>query len=62
MRNLGAGHVSNGTYSISGTAHIDLYNPDSGVGGIAGHSVIDGIWGHLVQALGKNIDPANCPW
>ena len=21
-----------------------------------------GIWGHIVQALGGSIDPANCPW
>jgi RHS repeat-associated protein len=59
---------SNGTYTITGTAHIDLYNPNGtsqgggGAGGVAGHLAIDVLIGHLVQALGSNIDPANCPW
>jgi hypothetical protein len=59
---------SNGTYTVSGTAHIDLYNPNNtsqrggGAGGIAGHVGIDFLVGHLIQALRSNIDPANCPW
>ena len=53
---------SDGTYTANATAHIDLYNPDTGVGGVAGHSGIDFIWGHIVELLGGDIDPANCPW
>ena len=63
LENLSWAPVSaDGIYTANLTGHIDLYNPDSGWGGIAGHSAIDGIWGHLVQALGSNLDPANCPW
>ena len=69
LENLGGWSVSGGgTYSIGGTAHIDLYNPNSssngggGLGGIAGHVGIDGIVGHLADLLHTNIDPANCPW
>ncbi len=60
--NLGSWSVSNSIYNIGGTAHIDLYNPDTGAGGIAGHVAIDGIWGHIVQAFGGDIDPKNCPF
>jgi len=69
LENLGSSwSVSGCTYSISATAHIDLYNPNSsshgggGLGGMAGHAGIDGVIGHVVQGLGSNIDPANCPW
>jgi RHS repeat-associated protein len=57
-----------GTYSVTGTAHLDLYNPNSGaaggegIGGVAGHGAVDFILGHLIQALGSNIDPSHCPW
>jgi RHS repeat-associated protein len=57
-----------GTYTVTGTAHLDLFNPNSGaaggggVGGVAGHAAIDGLWGHIIQALKSNIDPSHCPW
>ena len=57
-----------GSYSANAKAHIDLYNPNGtskgggGLGGLAGHVGDDFLLGHLVQALGSNIDPANCPW
>jgi hypothetical protein len=68
LENLGNWSVSGCAYSVSATAHVDLYNPNAtsqgggGAGGIAGHVGIDFIIGHFVQALGSNIDPANCPW
>jgi RHS repeat-associated protein len=68
LENLGSWSVSGGTYTIAGTAHIDLYNPNDasqgggGLGALAGHVGIDGVVGHLAQAVGSNIDPANCPW
>jgi RHS repeat-associated protein len=68
LENLGNWSVSGCTYSINATAHIDLYNPNpssqggGGLGGFAGHVGIDGVIGHVVQGLGSNIDPANCPW
>jgi len=68
LEHLGSWNVSGSTYSIGGTAHIDLYNPNAtsngggGLGGIAGHLGIDGVVGHLADLLHRNIDPANCPW
>ena len=62
LENLGSWNNSNGVYSINGTAHIDLYNPDSGAGGVAGHVAVDGLWGHVVQAFGGDIDPSTCPF
>jgi len=68
LENLGSWSVSGGVYTIGGTAHIDLYNPNGssngggGAGGLAGHVGIDGLIGHLAQLLGSNIDPAHCPW
>ena len=62
LENLGSWAVNNGTYSISGTAHIDLFNPDIGFVGILGHSGVDYIWGHIVQFFGGNIDPTQCPF
>jgi RHS repeat-associated protein len=57
-----------GTYTVTGTAHLDLYNPNSGaaggggIGGLAGHVGIDGLLGHIMQLLKSNIDPSHCPW
>lgn len=69
LENLGGWSVGGGgTYSIGGTAHVDLYNPNAssngagGLGGIAGHVGIDGLVGHLADLLHTNIDPAKCPW
>jgi RHS repeat-associated protein len=68
LENVGNWSVNGGTYSIPGTAHIDLYNPNStsqgggGLGGIVGHVGVDGLVGHLVQIVHSNIDPATCPW
>ncbi len=63
LENLGGWSVSGGTtYTIGATAHIDLFNPDTGVGGIAGHVLVDGLWGHVVQFFGGNIDPKACPF
>ncbi len=69
LENVDWNWVVNGSnYSVTGTAHIDLYNPNStllgggGLSGFAGHVSIDGIVGHLVEAFGGNLDPANCPW
>jgi len=54
---------NDGTYTVNGTAHIDLFNPNNeDVESVGGHVGVDGLIGHLVQALGGNIDPANCPW
>ena len=55
--------TANGTYAVNGTAHIDLFNPNNNdVASVSGHVAVDGLVGHLVQAIGSNIDPANCPW
>ncbi len=60
--------INDTTYTITGTAHLDLYNPNGsslgggGLGGLAGHVGIEGILGTLIDALGENIDPAHCPW
>ena len=51
-----------GSYSLGVTAHLDLYNPNSGPGGFLGHVADDGIWGHIVQLFGGSIDPTNCPY
>ena len=51
-----------GTYIVSGTSHIDLYNPNTGFVGIAGHSAVDYVGGHVVQLMGGNIDPSSCPF
>ncbi len=54
---------NNGTYTVTGTAHIDLFNPNNeDVESVGGHVGVDGLIGHLVQALDGNIDPAHCPW
>ena len=53
---------SDGTYSLGVTTHLDIFNPNSGFGGLAGHVGYDGVWGHIVQFLGGNIDPKNCPY
>lgn len=42
--------------SFFGMVHIDLYNPDDGIWGLMGHVFVDGIWGHIVQFFGGNID------
>jgi RHS repeat-associated protein len=63
LEDLGSFSVSDdGTYTIGATAHIDLFNPDTGTGGIAGHVLDDGFWGHIVQFFGGNIDPKACPF
>ena len=54
---------SNGTSTVDGTAHIDLFNPNNyDVESVGGHVGVDGLIGHLAQAIGGNIDPARCPW
>jgi hypothetical protein len=60
LENLG--NLGDGTFGVVGTAHIDLFNPDTGIGGIAGHVGVDGLWGHIVQFFGGNIDPKACPF
>ena len=63
LENLGRSwSFSDGTYTIGATAHIDLFSPDTGAGGIAGHVLVDGAWGHIVQFFGGNIDPKACPF
>mgnify|MGYP005822242563 CR=1 FL=1 len=63
LENLGSSwSMSGGTYTIGATAHIDLFNPDTGAGGIAGHVLVDGAWGHVKQFFGGNIDPKVCPF
>jgi RHS repeat-associated protein len=62
LENLGSWSLNGGTYSISGTAHIDLFNPDTGIGGVAGHVGVDGVGGHVAQFFGGNIDPSSCPF
>jgi RHS repeat-associated protein len=57
-----------GVWTTSGSAHIDLYNPNGtslgggGIRGFVGHVGVDGILGHLAQFFGSNIDPSRCPW
>ena len=53
---------SNGSVTLTGKAHLDLYDPDSGLAGIVGHGVIDGLIGHIADWLHSNIDPEHCPW
>jgi hypothetical protein len=60
LENLG--NFGDGTFGVVGTAHIDLFNPDTGIGGIAGHVGDDVVWGHIVQFFGGNIDPKACPF
>jgi RHS repeat-associated protein len=60
LENLG--DFGDGSFGVVGTAHIDLFNPDTGLGGIAGHLSVDGAWGHIVQLFGGNIDPKRCPF
>jgi RHS repeat-associated protein len=62
LENLGSWSVADGSYSIDGTAHIDLFNPNTGFGGIAGHVGVDFLWGHVVQFFGGSIDPSRCPY
>jgi len=47
---------SNGTYMTSGTAHIDIANPNNIPLGTAVHTFWDGLVGHLSDLLGGNID------
>jgi hypothetical protein len=60
--------MGSGTYSIGGTAHIYLFNPNptslggGGLVGLAGHVGVDGVWGHIVQFFGANIGPKSCPF
>ncbi len=61
LENLGSWSPLSGT-PANGTAHIDLYNPNHGLGGLAGHVGVDGIVGHLSQIFRSNIDPSACPW
>ncbi len=49
-----------GAYALNATVHIDQFNPNTGPLGIAGHVGYDGIWGHIAQAFGGNIDTSNC--
>ena len=60
LENLG--YMGDGTLTEVGTAHIDLGNPDAGLGGKAEHVGVDGLWGHIVQFFGGDIDPGTCPW
>ena len=53
---------SDGTVTLTGKAHLDLYDPDTGLAGMMGHGIIDGLMGHIADLLRRNIDPANCPW
>jgi len=53
---------SNGTVTLAGKAHLDLYDPDTGLAGMIGHGIIDGLIGHIADLLKRNIDPGNCPW
>ena len=54
---------NDGSYTVDGTAHIDLFNPDNAdVEGVGGHVGVDGLIGHLDQVFGGNIDPSHCPW
>ena len=53
---------SDGTVTLAGKAHLDLYDPDTGLVGMMGHGIIDGLMGHIADLLRRNIDPANCPW
>jgi len=53
---------SDGTVTLSGNAHLDLYDPDTGLAGMIGHGIIDGLIGHIADLLRRDIDPANCPW
>jgi RHS repeat-associated protein len=62
LENLGGWSTDGGTYNIGGTAHIDLFNPNNGFGGIAGHVGGDFFGGHIVQLFGGNIDPKPCPY
>jgi hypothetical protein len=62
LENLGNSSQSGGTYTFSASAHIDLYNPDTGIGGITGHVFVDGAWGHINQLFGGDIDPKGCPF
>jgi len=32
------------SYNIGATAHLDLFNPDTGLGGLTGHVFVDGLW------------------
>lgn len=53
---------SNGAWATSGTAHLDIGNPNYIPVGTAVHTFWDGLIGHLADFMGSNIDPANCPW
>ncbi len=51
-----------GTYTMGGTAHIDQFNPNTGLAGMVGHGVYDFSLGHIVQLFHGNIDPKTCPF
>ena len=36
--------------------HQDLYNPNTDLAGILGHTVVDVLWGHVVQWFGRDLD------
>ena len=54
--------LTDGVYSISGTAHLDLANANQIPFGLLGHWIIDGIGGNVAQFFGGDIDPAHCPF
>jgi hypothetical protein len=39
-----------------------LFNPNNGATGKIGHVTVDGLWGHITQLFGGNIDPRTCPF
>jgi RHS repeat-associated protein len=63
LENLGTWTLNDdGTWSVSATAHLDLFNPNDGLAGLIGHGVVDFVGGHLIQFFGGNIDPGFCPF
>jgi hypothetical protein len=68
LENLSNWSVEGTTFSIAGTAHIDLGNPNSksiGGGGFRGmlkHVAYDGVKGHVLDLFGKDIDISHCSW
>ncbi|MGH9352352.1 MAG: hypothetical protein ACRD2G_09355, partial [Terriglobia bacterium] len=62
LENLGSWSVNGGMYAVPATAHIDLFNPNNGLGGLAGHGLVDMVGGHVVQFFGGSIDPRGCAW
>jgi hypothetical protein len=63
LKNLGTWTLNDdGTWSVSATAHLDLFNPNDGLAGLTGHGVVDFLGGHIVQFFGGNIDPGSFPF